>query len=61
MTNGIARWNFEADDESVMVCRGQHERSDACEYERLSSHQVLEILNSLRSRVLELEARIKLQ
>lgn len=59
MSNDMKLWNFEADDESLMVCRGGHENSEHCEahMERLSPHETLEIINSLRSKALELEAR----
>lgn len=53
------RWNFDADDESVMVCKGEHESSDHCEahMERLSPHEALEIINALRAECLSWAAK----
>lgn len=52
----IFRWNFDADDEGVLVCRTPHDRSESCIpfMERLSPYEVLEILNDLRAMCLEL-------
>lgn len=49
----MERWNFEADDESVMVCYGEHHRSQDCEYKRLNHHQVLKILNAMKSELIK--------
>lgn len=56
----ISRWNFEVDDDGILVCHGYHDKSDHCEshMERISNHEVIEIINSLRSEVLELRSRL---
>ncbi len=53
------RWNFEADDEGLLVCRGLHENSEHCEahMERLSPHETLEIINALRAECLSWAAK----
>lgn len=57
----IRRWNFDADDDGVFVCKGLHESSDHCEahMERMSPHEVLEVLNTMRAQALRLEAELK--
>ena len=46
------RWNFEATDDTVTVCYGDHDKGQPCEYEELSPHEVVEILNDMRSELL---------
>lgn len=50
-----ARWNFEATDDGVVVCRDTHEKGDKCEYERMHPAEVVQLLNEYRARILELE------
>ena len=55
----LRRWNFEADDDGLLVCRGRHEGHEHCEayMERLSPHEALEIINALRSECLSWAAK----
>lgn len=55
----LRRWNFEADDDGLLVCRGQHESHEHCEahMERLSPHEALEIINALRAECLNWAAK----
>jgi len=55
----LRRWNFEADDDGLLVCRGQHEKHEHCEahMERLPPHEALEIINALRSECLNWVAK----
>lgn len=50
-----ARWNFEASDTHILVCKNHHEPGAPCEYERMHPAEVLELLDEYRARVLELE------
>jgi hypothetical protein len=52
----FARWNFDATEACVTVCRNHHEKGDDCEYEPLHPAEALSIINKLRSKVLELQA-----
>ncbi len=60
-TTEIGRWNFEADDDGLLVCRGLHESGEHCEahMERLSPHEVLEIVNAMRAQLLHVDAVLK--
>lgn len=52
------RWNFDADDNGLLVCRGEHESNEHCEahMERLSTHEALAIINELRAECLRWSA-----
>lgn len=52
-------WNFEADDDGLLVCKGVHESSEHCEahMERLSPHEALNIINELRDECLSCAAK----
>ena len=54
------RWNFDADDQGLMVCRGDHGKAPACQMDRLSPYESLEVINSLRAEVSRLRAAVKL-
>lgn len=58
----VRRWNFDADEKGILVCKGQHEWLEHCEahMERLHPAEVLKIINELRSECLEWEARARL-
>ena len=55
----LRRWNFEADDEGLLVCKGEHDKGERCEahMERLSPHEALKIINELRAECLQWEAK----
>lgn len=53
------RWNFELGDDELLVCRNDHDKGDKCHYESLTLDETLEIINQLRSTIIELEARLK--
>ena len=48
----IRKHNFDADDDSLYVCHGEHERSAQCEFVRLSPHEALKLINELRAECL---------
>ncbi|MFY9326480.1 MAG: hypothetical protein WAO76_00430 [Georgfuchsia sp.] len=50
-----ARWNFDATDTDIVVCRDKHDKGDKCEYERMHPEEVLQLLNQYRARILELD------
>ena len=51
-----ARWNFDASETSLLVCRDDHDKGEKCEYKELHPAEVLRVIDALRSRVLQLEA-----
>lgn len=51
----LRRWTFEADDEGLLVCRGDHDKVAGCEKERLSPRESLEIIEKLRAEALSRE------
>jgi len=53
------RWNFDTDDEGLLVCRGLHDGNEHCEahMERLSPSEALVIINALRSECLKRAAK----
>lgn len=53
-----ARWNFEANDDAVSVCKDEHDKGQPCEYVELSPHEIVEILNDMRSQILRLNFAI---
>lgn len=53
------RYNFEATDTHVTVCRDNHEKGQPCEYEELSPYEAVDILNDMRSSLLRVEAAVK--
>jgi hypothetical protein len=53
-----ARWNFEATDSSLLVCRDHHDKGDDCDYRPMHPAEVLELVNDLRSRLLHLRVLI---
>ena len=55
-----ARWNFEASDAQLLVCRNLHDKGDDCDYQPLHPAEALQIINELRSRLLEHLARAAL-
>lgn len=58
--NDYAYWNFDATDESLTVCKNQHDRNESCEshMEKLCPHEALHIINELRAGYLHLKAKI---
>lgn len=46
------RWNFEASESSLMVCRDNHDKGDSCEYEFLSPAETLELLEGWRQKAI---------
>jgi hypothetical protein len=48
------RWNFEATDSGIMVCRDHHDKGQPCEYERKSPQETVQIIEDLRSAALQL-------
>jgi hypothetical protein len=53
------RFNFEATDSHVTVCRDNHEKGQPCEYEELSPYEVVDILNDMRSSLLKVESLLE--
>lgn len=49
------RWNFEANEDGVTVCKDEHDKGQPCEYEELSSYEVVEIINNMRSKLIRAE------
>lgn len=45
----VLHWNFEADDTGIRVCRNEHERSEACQYELLTPVETLELIDLLKA------------
>lgn len=56
-----ARWNYEATDTEVLVCREYHEKGEKCQYERMHPAEIVQMLNTYRSRILELERLVALR
>lgn len=54
---GLHRWNFDATDDSVTACRGEHDDSAPCVFKPISPHEALQIINQLRGQVQELSAK----
>jgi len=42
-------WNFEATDTGITVCKDEHDKGQPCEYKDLSPHEVVDILNDMKS------------
>lgn len=55
-----ARWNFDDGPTGVFVCKHKHEEGAKCVWEWMCTAEVLKCINTLRARVLELEARIRI-
>lgn len=53
------RWNFEASESSLMVCRDNHDKGSKCEYEPISPSETLELIDSLRDTALRLRSLIE--
>jgi hypothetical protein len=51
------RWNFDASDTHLLVCREDHDKGDKCEYKQLHPSEVLAIVNRLRISAIELTFR----
>jgi len=45
------RWNFELDRDSILVCKDDHEKGSPCQYEELSSKDLLIILEGMQSEI----------
>lgn len=54
----VRRLNFDADDEGLLICWGRHEKAMPCEYERLNPHEVLKLIEQMRSELLNLRAKV---
>jgi len=52
------RWNFEAREDGVYVCKGDHANTDCCQMEKLTQYEIVDILNELRAECLEYEAQM---
>lgn len=48
------RWNFEAADSGVMVCRNHHEKGQPCEFERMPPQEAVKLIEDLRSAAIQL-------
>ncbi len=46
-----SRYNFEATDTCVTVCKDEHNKGQPCEYEELSPHEIVDIINDMRSMI----------
>ena len=46
------RWNFEATDSGIMVCRDHHDKGQPCEYERMSPQEAVQLIEDLKSAAL---------
>lgn len=42
-------WNFKVSENKIMVCKGNHERSEACVYEEMPSEEVVKLVERYRS------------
>jgi len=47
------RWNFVCDGDSLLVCKGDHEKGQVCSMEQMPTKDILELVESLRQRVLD--------
>ena len=47
------RWNFEVREDQAYVCYGCHEKSSGCVWVPLSGRELIDIVNDLRSIILE--------
>jgi hypothetical protein len=54
------RWNFDADDDGVMACPGNHDKHEPCRMAHICHHETLSILNAMRAQIIALEAARKL-
>lgn len=50
------RYNFDATDSAILVCRGNHEKESPCNYSSLSPSEILQYLNLYRAEALESKA-----
>lgn len=46
------RWNFKADNHALYVCREAHDNGEPCEFQVVSPHEALEIINDLRATII---------
>jgi len=46
-------WNFDVVDNQVVVCKGNHHRSEGCQHEVLTPHEILSLLTKYRAQLLE--------
>ena len=53
-----ARWNFDASDAALLVCKNEHEKGDGCDMQPMHPAEVLALVNSLRSDLLKLKVLI---
>lgn len=51
------RWNFEANESALLVCRNDHDKGDTCDMRPMHPADVLSLVNDLRARVLNAEAK----
>ena len=51
------RWNFEASESGLRVCRDMHDKGQPCEYEELSPYETLDIINQLILKIIKLEIK----
>lgn len=45
--SNIRRWNFEAKEDGVYVCKGEHEKHEGCTNELLSNEEIVKLLRVL--------------
>lgn len=50
------RWNFDANDTELLVCRNDHGKGEGCNMQPMHPADVLALVNDLRSRVMNAEA-----
>ena len=43
------RWNFEATDSGIVVCKNEHEKGHPCEYEELTPKEAIKIIEEMAS------------
>lgn len=44
-------WNFEARDDGVYKCEGDHERSEGCVYEKMTYEEIVDIIEAMKSQL----------
>ncbi len=56
MINRYHRWNFEIDDQGeVSVCKNYHDKGHPCEYEPITTKELIDTLQDLSRSVEQLE------
>lgn len=50
--DAIRRWNFEADDRGLRICRGEHGKGEPCQFETASPVFTLSLIEQPRAQAL---------